>query len=122
MYKRDARRALFPRGELLVHLHERGDAVGLGHLEREAVGAHDGAVVGAVSLAQFLRHEDFVVEVGEAAVRVELPRFCRSIAFRSLLFACFVLIVAQREGAAQGERKTCDIACLPWYNDVSISS
>ena len=74
MYKRDARRALFPCGELLVHLHEGGDAVGFGHLEGEAVGAHDGAVVGAVGLAKFLGHEDFVVEVGEAAVRVELPR------------------------------------------------
>ena len=55
-------------------MHESGDAVGFGHLDGEAVGAHDGAVVSAVGLAEFLGHEDFVVEVGVAAVRVELPR------------------------------------------------
>ena len=43
--------------ERLIQAHEGGDAFAFGHAGREAVGGHDGAVVLAVGLAQFGRHE-----------------------------------------------------------------
>ena len=50
--------------ELLVHFHELGDAFGLGiESAPEAVGFHDGSVVGLVCLAQLWRHGYLVVEV-----------------------------------------------------------
>ena len=51
-------------GELLVQLHQLGDAFGFGvEPAPEAVGFHDGSVIGLVCLAQLWRHGDFVVEV-----------------------------------------------------------
>ena len=54
-------------GQRLVTPHELCDAVAFGDGDGEAVGAEDGAVVRAMGFAQVFRHEDVVVEVGEAA-------------------------------------------------------
>ena len=49
-----------------VPFHEFGNAVALGHLQRKAVGAHDGAVVGAVGFEEGGVEEAVVaVEVGK---------------------------------------------------------
>ena len=56
---------------MLVHLEEGGDDVGLGEGFVEAVGVHDGLVVGLVSLAEFNGHGELVVEVGKGAVGIQ---------------------------------------------------
>ena len=57
-------------GEGLVELEEGGDAVGFGHFQVEAVGRHDGAVVGAVGREKVGGHGQGVVEVREGGVGV----------------------------------------------------
>ena len=57
--------------QLLVHLHQLRDAGGFGvELAPEAIGLHNGFVVGLVRFAQLRRHGDFVVEIGKAAIGV----------------------------------------------------
>ena len=59
-------------GELFVHLHEFCHTFGLGvEFAPEAVGLHNGFVVGAVGFEKLRRHGYRVVEVGKAGVWVE---------------------------------------------------
>ena len=58
--------ALFCR-ELLIHLHQRGHAVGFREaFDREAVGRHNGAVVGLVGLAQLRGHKCIVIQIRQS--------------------------------------------------------
>lgn len=62
-------------GQFLVPFHQLGDAGGLGGgFDIEAVGLHDGAVIGLMRLAQLRRHGGLVVEIGEGAIGVQRPR------------------------------------------------
>ena len=65
------KKSYFLFSESLVHLKETGDAVGFGGLAgNKAVGLHDSTVVVLMGAAEFGRHGYFVVQIGEAAVRV----------------------------------------------------
>ena len=63
-------------GELLIHLHQLRDGLGLGEPvlfavladALEAVGLHDGDIVPLVRRAQHRRHRHLVVQVGEAEI------------------------------------------------------
>ena len=55
-----------------IHLHQSCHAVALGFdAAPEAIGLHDGLVVGLVGAAQLHGHGDFIVEVGQGAIGVE---------------------------------------------------
>ena len=58
----------------LIQLHQPGHAGSLvGFPHGHAVGGHDGAVVGLMGLPQLRRHGQLVVQVRQAAVRVQRP-------------------------------------------------
>lgn len=59
----------------MVEAHKGGNAGGFGGgFGIEAIGGHDGSVVGLVGAAQFHGHAQFVVEIGKAAAGVQCSR------------------------------------------------
>ena len=58
--------------QLLVHLHQRGYAGAFGHIpDGEAVCLHHSPVILLVGGAQFRRHGQLIIEIGQAGIRIE---------------------------------------------------
>ena len=80
--------ALFCR-QPLIHLHQLRHALAFGvELAPETVSLHDGTVVCLMSLAEFGRHREFIVEVGKGAIRIERTSVKDSLC--GFLYLCFL--------------------------------
>lgn len=77
--------------QFLIHLHQLSHTFGFRiQPTPEAVGLHDCFVILLVSLAELRRHGDFIIQIGETAIRVQCSGIQDSLC--GLLDVCFLCI------------------------------